>query len=174
MHLHAVGGDVFHGAHRATMFLAQVHHRSNELLGGDDVGGHHRFDDSFDLAVRELARIGHTMHGAVFGGHLVRHVRGRRDEIETEFAAQPLGDDLHVEQTEEAAAEAESQRHRCLRFVDEGGIVELELVKGLTKLGELGVVDREQPRVDHWLRVTVAGKRLGGGMGCGCDRVAHL
>ena len=52
--------------------------------------------------------------------------RDRRDEVEIEFPLQPLLHDLHVEQAEEAAAEAEAERGRGLRLVVQGGIVELQ------------------------------------------------
>ena len=43
--------------------------------------------------------------------------RRRGDEVEVELALEPLLDDLHVEQAEEAAAEAEPERDRALRLV---------------------------------------------------------
>ena len=97
VHLHTVGGNVFHGAHLATVVLAQVHHRTDEILRRDDVGGNHRFDDLLDLAFGEFARIGDAMHGIVFRGDLVRHVRRGGDQVKVEFAAQTFGDDLHVQ-----------------------------------------------------------------------------
>ena len=43
----------------------------------------------------------------------------RRDEVEVELALEALLDDLHVEQAQEAAAEAEAERDRALRLVGE-------------------------------------------------------
>ena len=54
---------------------------------------------------------------------------GRSDEVEAELALQPLLDDLHVEQAEEAAAEAEAERHRALGLVGEARVVEVELLE---------------------------------------------
>ena len=45
----------------------------------------------------EFARIGDAMHGIVFRGDLVRHVRRGGDQVKVEFAAQTFGDDLHVQ-----------------------------------------------------------------------------
>ena len=174
VHLHAVGADVLHRAHLAAMVLAQVHHRADELLRRDDVGGHHRLDDPLDLAVGELARIGDVVDRVVLRGHLVRHVRRGGDQVESEFAFQALGDDLHVQQAQEAAAEAEAQRHRGLRLVDERRVVELELVERVAQLRVLGVVDREQAGVHHRLRIAVARQRFGGALGGGGDRIADL
>ena len=108
MHFHTVGGNVLHGAHLATMVLAQVHDGADEFLRSDDVGGNHRFDDLLDLAVGEFTRISHTIHGIVFRSDLVRHVRRGGDQIKIEFAAQSFGHDLHMQQAKEAAAEAKA------------------------------------------------------------------
>ena len=114
------------------MILTQIHHGTDEVLRCDDIGGDHRLDDPLDLAVGEFTRIGHAMHATVLGGDLIRHVWGGGNQIEIEFAAQPFGHDLHVEQAEEAAPEAEAQGHGSLRLVDEGRVVEFELVERLT------------------------------------------
>ena len=109
------------------------------------------------------------MHGVVLGGHLIRNVRRGGDQVETELAFQTLRDDLHVQQAEEPASEAEAQRHRRLGLVDERGVVELELVERVAQFGELGVVDREETRVHHGLGVAIAGQRLG----CRADGGGH-
>ncbi len=114
------------------------------------------------------------MHGVVFGRDFVRHVRRGGDQVEIEFAAQSFGHDLHVEQTEEAATESEAERHGGFRFVNQRRVVELELVERLTQLRELRVVDREQTRVDHRLRVTIALQRFRRGFLGGGDGVADL
>ena len=44
-----------------------------------------------------------------------------------ELAAEPLLDDFHVQQAEEAAAETEAERGAAFRRVGEGGVVDLEL-----------------------------------------------
>ena len=108
VHLDTIGGDVLHRAHNATVVLAQIHHRTDEFLGRDDVGGNHRLDNLLDLAVREFARVGHMMLAAVLGGHVVGDVRGGLDQVEAELAGESLVDDFHVQQTQEAAAEAEA------------------------------------------------------------------
>ena len=60
------------------------------------------------FAVREFARVGHMMLAAVLGGHVVGDVRGGLDQVEAELAGESLVDDFHVQQTQEAAAEAEA------------------------------------------------------------------
>ena len=85
------------------------------------------------------------MHGIVFRGDLVWHVRCGGDQVEIEFAAQSFGHDFHMQQAKEAAAETEAQRHGRFRLVDQSRVVELELVERLTKFRILRVVaDRPQ------------------------------
>jgi hypothetical protein len=139
VHLDALGANVLHRAHFAAMLLAQVHHRADEFLGRDDVGGDHRLDDLLDLAFGELARIGDLMQRAVLGGHVVGDVGRGGDQIQPEFAAEPLRDDFHMQQPQESAAEPEPERHRGLRLIDERGVVKLELVERLAQLRELAL-----------------------------------
>ena len=79
-----------------------------------------------------------------------------------------------MQQAKEAAAEAEAQRHRRFRLINQGRVVELELIERLAEFRILRIVDREQTRVDHGLRVTVAFERIGRGLERGSDGVAHL
>ena len=174
MHLHTVGGDIFHRAHLPAMVLAEIHHGSDEFLRRDDIGGDHRLDDLLDLPVREFAWIGDVVFAAILGGHLIGDVRRGLDKIEVELAAEAFRDDLHVEQAEEPTTEAESQRDRRFRRVYQRGIVELELVQCLSQFGELRVVDREQARIHHRFRITVTGKGFACGLECGSNGVAHL
>ena len=75
---------------------------------------------SISLAVGHLARV-------VDLDHLARRRCARRYStdgavamrLEVELALEPLADDLHVQQPEEAAAEAEAERAGRLRLVGE-------------------------------------------------------
>ena len=154
---------------RAALALAELHDRADELARREDRGAHLGLAHLGDLAAGELAGVGHGDLGAVVHRHLVDDVGLGRDELEVELALEPLADDLEVQQAEEAAPEAEAQRHRRLRLVDERGVVELELVEGLAQVGVVGAVEREQPREDHRLGVAVAAE---GGAG-GLDEVGH-
>jgi hypothetical protein len=51
-----------------------------------------------------------SMHVAVGRRHAVEHARRGRDQVHVELALEPLLHDLHVQQAEEAAAEAEAER----------------------------------------------------------------
>ena len=141
---------------------------------GDDRGLDDRLDDLLDLARRELRRVHDGDLLAVLHDDPVDDARRGGDEVEVELAAQPLGDDLQVEQAEEADPEAEAQRGGRLRLVDQGGVVELELVQGVAQVGVVAAVDREQAREHHGLGVGVAAERLGRALDGAGHRVADL
>ena len=71
--------------------------------------------------------------------HPVDDGRGGGDQLKVELALQPLLDDLHVEQAEKAAAEAEAEGERGLGLVGEGGIIQLELGQRVAQLLVLDV-----------------------------------
>ena len=170
-HLHARGRQVVHSRHGAAPRDAQLHDGADELAGREDRGPHDRFADLRDLPRGELARIGHRVNAAILQGDLVNHGGGGGDDVETELALQALADDLQVQQTQVAAAEAETESRRGLRLVGQGGVVELELVQGVAQSREVGAVHGEQAGEDHRLGILVAGQRLGGRGGGRCDGV---
>ena len=87
--------------------------------------------------------------------------RGRGgDEVEVEFALEPLLDDLEMQQPEEAAAEAEAQRRRGLGLVFEAGIVEAQLGEAVAQMLVIGGIGREQAAEHHRLQRLEAGQRL--------------
>ena len=93
--------------------------------------------------------------------HLEAHRRHRREQLEVVLALEPLAHDVHVQQAEEAGAEAEAERVRALRLPRERGVVERQLLERVAQLGEALGVDREEPAEDHRLDLAVAGQRLG-------------
>ena len=100
---------------------------------------------------------------AVGRQHLVLHVRRGGDQVDVVLAPQALLHDLHVEQAEEAAAEAEAERDRGLGLVEKRGVVERELAERLPQVLVLVGVDRVEPGEHHRLGLAVAGQRLGRG-----------
>ncbi len=113
------------------------------------------------LPVGVLAGVGDRVDGAVLHRHLVDDVGRRRDQVEVGLALEPLADDVHVQQAEEAAAEAEAEGTGGLGLVAERRVVELELVEGLAEVGVVVAVDRVQPGEDHRVGVLVATERRG-------------
>ena len=77
-----------------------------------------------------------------------------------ELALEPLLHDLHVQQAEEAAPEAEPQRRRGLRLVEERGVVQPQLLQRVPQLGVLVAFDRIEPGEDHRLELLEAGERI--------------
>ena len=112
---------------------------------------------------RHLGRVVHLAPLAVALEHAVGDVRRGDDQVEVELALEPLAHDLHVEQPEEAAAEAEAERPRRLRLVEQRRVVELQPLERVAQLGVLVGVAREEAGEHHRLDVLVAGQRLGRG-----------
>jgi len=86
------------------------------------------------------------------------------DELHVVLALEALLHDVHVQEAEEAAAEAEAQRLRGLRLVAQARIVQLQLGERVTQrlvaIGFHRIQTREHLRLD----LLEAGQRLGGGI----------
>ena len=125
---------------------------------GPDVG----LADLLDRA-RSGMSVGRVDHhlAAVGERHLVLDVGRRGQQLEVVLALEPLAHDVHVEQAEEAAAEAEAERLAGLGLPGQRGVVQRELLERVAQVRELVGVDREQPAEDHRLDLAVAGQRLG-------------
>ena len=57
----------------------------------------------------------HLLHVPLLVIHVIGNVGHRGYHVHVEFAVEPLLNDFHVEQSEEAASEAEAQSDRTLR-----------------------------------------------------------
>ena len=128
----------------------------------DDAELDPRLLDRFDVGrVREQRRVVDRDHAAAERPvDVVLDRRRRGDELEVELALEPLLDDLHVEEAEKPAAEAEPERHRALRLVGERGVVEVELLEGLAQERVVLAADRVDAREDQALGLLVPGERL--------------
>ena len=111
---------------------------------------------------------------AVGLGDLVAHAGRGGDQVEIELALEPLLNDLHVEQAEKAATEAEAERDGAFRLEEERRIVEPQFFERLAQLRVLVGVDRVEPGEDHGLDFFEAGQRLDRGIGVVGDGVADL
>ena len=112
------------------------------------------------------------LHLAVGAVYAIDH-RGRgRDQVQVEFAGQPFLDDLQVQQSQEAAAEAEPQRRRCLRVVVEARVVQPQPSQAFPQLLEIVGIDGIQAAPHHRHRRLEPGQRLGGRRPVVGDRVA--
>ena len=82
------------------------------------------------------------------------------DQVEVEFALQPLLDDLQMQQAQEAAAEAEAQRGRGFRSRSvKLASFSRSLAERFAQILEIGRIDREQAAEHHGLRRLEAGQR---------------
>ena len=117
----------------------------------------------------DLDRVGHVgrvvqvEHPSVGHVNPVHDRRRGRDQVQVEFARQPLLDDFEVQQAEKAAAEAETERRRGFRLVDEAGVVEAQFREAVAQLFVIGGVGREQAAEHDRLHRLEAGERLGAG-----------
>jgi len=85
----------------------------------------HRFLDGLDgRRVRQVDGVSSSSSFAVLQRHAVDHARVGGDDVQVVLAAQALLDDLHVQQAQESAAEAESERGGVLGLVGERAVVE--------------------------------------------------
>ena len=113
---------------------------------------------------RRVGHVGRVVDGddlAVGQRHLELDRRHRRHQLEVVLALQALAHDVHVQQAEEAAAEAEAERVGGLGLPLQRRVVERELLERVAQVRVVVGVDREQAAEDHRLDVAVAGQRLG-------------
>ena len=123
--------------------------------------------------IGHLLRIFNLDQAAVGQRHAVANAGRGREQLEIELALEPLLDDLHVQEAEEAAAETEAQGGRVLRFIRERCIVELELRDGVAQVFVLLGDDRKEAGEDHRLHFLKSRQRHGIGFRLG-DGVADL
>ena len=103
---------------------------------------------------------------------LEAHARHRRQQVEVVLALEALAHDVHVQQAEEPAAEAEAERVGGLRLPAQRGVVERQLLQRVAQVRVAVGVDREQAAEDHRLDLAVAGQRLLRRVGAARERVA--
>ena len=170
--LHQMGVQILHVLELAAPLLAHGHDVPHKVLRRDD--GHL---DVGLLRVLDGARIGvvvgvvHLHHGAV---GLIDVVDDAGHQVQVEFPLQPLLNDLHVQHSQKAAAEAEAQRHGGFRLKRQRRIVELQLLQRIPQIGVLAAVLGVDAAVDHRAHLAVARQRFARGMLDACDRVADL
>ena len=176
IHQHdAAAAKVFELLLRAALVLEQLENAAEVLLARDHAGVDDGFFDLLDRAgVGELGRVIDFDHLAGVGGDAVAYARGGGDQVDIEFALEALLHDFQVQQAEEAAAEAEAERHGVFRLEIEGAIVEAELFEGVAQQAVFVRLHGVEPGEHHRLDFLEAGQRFGGGMFVIGDGVADL
>ena len=145
----------------AAALLAELHDRADELFRRDDRRLDERLADLLDRArVGHVGGVVHLELLAVGERHVELHRGHRRQQLEVVLALQALAHDVHVQQPEEAAAEAEAERVGGLRLPRQRGVVERQLLQRVAQVGVAVGVDREQPAEDHRLDLAIARQRL--------------
>ena len=174
MQVHADIVQILHVDEHAALLLAQIHQGTHVIVGGVEVDIHKRLLLLDDVGgVRVAGRVVDHLHSAVRQGQAVADAGGRGDDIQVELPLETLGDDLHVEQAQEAAAEAKAQRGTGLKLKGQGSVVQLQLFQRVLQVGVLGTVGGVDAAEHHGLDLTVAGQGLGGGAVCQCNGIAH-
>ena len=96
---------------RAAPVLAQLHHLADVLLRREDRRADVGLADLLDeRAVGHVGRRVHLDNVAIGQRQLVLDVRRGGEQLEVVFPLEPLTNDVHVQQAEEAAPEAEAER----------------------------------------------------------------
>ncbi len=167
--------DVMEAAERAAPLVTQLLDAADVLRRAHDPKPHVRLLDPLDLALRRHARrVLHLRRRPVPQVHPIVHVGHRAHQIEVELPLQALPHDLHVQQTEKPATEAETQRLARLRLVPDRRVVQLQLVQCDPQPLVLVRVGRVKAREHHRLDLSVARQQLEGRPVGVEQRVAHL
>ena len=112
---------------RAAAVLDERHDVADELGGRDDGRLDIGLLDLLDEAgVGHLDRVVDGVALPALVGDAVFHARRGGDQRKVELAFEALLNDLHVEEPEVAAAEAEAERVRVVRLIDERGVVQAQ------------------------------------------------
>ena len=162
LQLHPISSEV----HLIFYLTALVHTKGNHrthILGSSDDGCFHK--RLFD--VLETCRIWHirrSIDQLVFVARhqgLELHRWNRCDDGHVKLPFQSFLYNFHVEHSQKSAAKAEAQGRRSFRLPNQGGVVELQLFHGSTKLLKFGGIYRINSCKNHGLHVFKAFDRFG-------------
>ena len=169
----AVGVEILHVLEHAAALLTKLHDVADKLARRIDVRVRDRLLGELDQRrVRVIRRVVDRKHGAVGFRDVVDDAWRGRDEVEVVLALEALLDDLHVQKAEEAAAEAEAERHGGFRLKGQRGVVELQLFERVAQVGVVRAVRRVNAAEHHRLHRAVARQRLFRGVVHPRDRIA--
>src|SRR5271155_1322543 len=151
----------------AAAVFTQLHHRAEILLGHVDRREDEGLLDSLDrVLVGQMRGIVHRRQLARNCAHLVGNRRRRDDEVDPDFALEPLLRDLHMQQAQESSAKAEAERLRGLGLADEARVVEAQLLDCVAQRAVLIRLGWVQSRKDHRLQLLEARQRRDRGIVC--------
>ena len=79
----------------------------------------------YNCRIREIGRIIDQLHITISPKYLINNVWRRCDQRQIIFSLQPFFNNVHMQQSQKAAAETKAKRYRCFRFKNHRRIVEL-------------------------------------------------
>ncbi|VTR65980.1 hypothetical protein DESC_40011 [Desulfosarcina cetonica] len=172
-HLQAVVGEILVILVDAPALHAQLHHRAHVAVRDDD----RRLDEGLQGLVDQggvgvEGRVVDHQLTAVVHDQMVAHRRRRQDQREIVFAFQAFLDHFQVQQAQKTAAEPESQGGAAVLFIDQGGVVELELFHGHDQILIVVGGHRVDRGKNHRLGFLETRQRLGTGALMQGDRIA--
>src|SRR5213078_1227970 len=171
----AAGVERFRVVHEPALFQDELKDVAKVFVRAKNVSLDDRLADFVDDArVGQMGRVIDEENLAAGGEDFVNHAGRRRDDVHVVFAPEPLLNDLHVEQTEEAAAETESESDRTFRLINERRIVQPKFPDGRLEVLEVGGVDRINAAENHRMDFLKARQRLRGGVARIGNRVANF
>ncbi len=97
--------------HRAALFQDELQDVADALVRAKNVSAHDRLADFLDDAwIGQMRGIIDVQGLAARGQDFVNDAGRRGDDVHVVLAPEPFLDDLHVQQTEKAAAKSEAER----------------------------------------------------------------
>ena len=141
----------------AALFLAQLHDRAYIILGHNDGSVHiwllHVVNHS---GVREEGGVIHHFHIAIGADYFVNNVGRSGNQRQIIFALQALLDNVHVQQSQKAAAEAKAQGSGGFRLEHQGSIVQLQLFQRVAQIVVIAVLYGIQAAINHGSGLAIA------------------
>ncbi|MNG89131.1 hypothetical protein D3C79_479860 [compost metagenome] len=136
----------------ATLLNTQRDHVAQIFLRHQHVTLCNRLTQFSDVIQRRQLGRAIDVDGFIASGFdFIHYRRCRSDQFQIVFTLQTLLNDLHVQQTQEATAEAKAQRGRALWFIEQGGVVQAQLAQRITEGFIIVGTDREQAGIHLWL-----------------------
>ena len=172
---HAIAGDVFLLHQLAALAKAKSHDRADIIGSRNDRGTDVRFlDVVYQRNVGHTAGVVYLHDMSLLVIYIIGNVGHGGDDVHIELAVQTLLHNLHVEQAEEAATEAEAQGQRRFGLESQRSVVQLKLLQRRTQVFEVFRLDGIDTGKHHRLHFLEARNGLVARTGNVRDSITHL
>ena len=169
----ALGVEGFGLGEGAALVHDEFHHVADLVAHADEVDAHEGLFDAVDFGgVGQEDGVVDFFEGTVAQIDAVDDAGVGGDDVAVVFAAEPLLDDFHVEESQKSAAEAEAEGDGGFVLVLEGGVVEGEFFEGILQFFVVVGVDGIEAGEDHGADGLESGKGVVGGVAGGGHGVA--